>query len=106
MKTYKNIRSKIRLLFRKDKEPYLQIKRITGFVPDNINVYKMALKHKSTNHKGGSHKNNERLEFLGDAVLGSVVADILYEEYDVTPEQALSDVTDIVAKWQEAQIVE
>ena len=81
MKTYKNIRSKIRLLFRKDKEPYLQIKRITGFVPDNINVYKMALKHKSTNHKGGSHKNNERLEFLGDAVLGSVVADSLYEKY-------------------------
>jgi hypothetical protein len=34
------------------------------------------------------------------------LADILYEEYDVTPEQALSDVTDIVAKWQEAQIVE
>jgi hypothetical protein len=34
------------------------------------------------------------------------LADILYEEYDVTPEQALNDVTDIVAKWQEAQIVE
>lgn len=34
------------------------------------------------------------------------LADILYEEYDVTPEQALNDVTDIVSKWQEAQIVE
>ena len=34
------------------------------------------------------------------------LADILYEEYDVTPEQALNDVTDIVAKWQEALIVE
>ena len=42
---------------------------------------------------------------LGDFSIKEL-ADILFEEYDVTPEQALSDVTDIVAKWQEAQIIE
>ena len=42
---------------------------------------------------------------LGDFSIKEL-ADILYEEYDVTPEQALNDVTDIVSKWQEAQIVE
>lgn len=45
-----------------------------GFQPTNINHYKLALRHKlASNGKG----NNERLEFLGDAVLSSVVADFL-----------------------------
>lgn len=76
-----NIRHRIRLLFRKDKEPYLQLKRILGFCPDDIRIYQTALRHKSSNQKDGDHRNNERLEFLGDAVLGTVVADILFEKY-------------------------
>lgn len=141
----------VRLLFRKDKKPYLQLKEILGFYPRNIRVYQLALKHKSVAHfereemkakrgvaketsdekvsnkgtgrskgignyntfngnkqsdrarnkdkandrgrgKGGDGRrresvqyvqslNNERLEFLGDAVLGAVVADILYRHY-------------------------
>lgn len=91
----------VRLLFRKDKKPYLQLKKILGFYPRNIRVYQLALKHKSVAHfereelkakglyDGGKGKkanagqslNNERLEFLGDAVLGAVVADILYRHY-------------------------
>lgn len=77
----RNIYDKTRLLFRRDKEPFLQLRRILGFYPKDITLYQTALKHKSTNFKGGSHKNNERLEFLGDAVLGCVVADLLYEKY-------------------------
>lgn len=76
-----NIYDNIRLLFRRDKEPYLQFRKILGFYPHDITLYQTALKHKSTNIRGGGHKNNERLEFLGDAVLGCVVADHLYEKY-------------------------
>lgn len=96
-----NIIDIVRLLFRKDKKPYLQLKKILGFYPHNIRVYQLALKHKSVAHfereemkakgiaKSAADKlacktqalNNERLEFLGDAVLGAVVADILYRHY-------------------------
>lgn len=79
---FREIKNRIRLFFRKDKEPYLQLYRITGFYPENIDLYHMALMHKSCGrHTVGSRMNNERLEFLGDAVLGSVVADILFKYY-------------------------
>lgn len=81
MKTLKNIKNRIRLLFLKDKEPYLQLKKITGFYPNDITIYRIAMKHKSLGYNGRTHVNNERLEFLGDAVLGSVVASILYKKY-------------------------
>ena len=81
MKTLKNIKSRLRLLFRKDKEPYLRLKKITGFYPNDITIYRTAMKHKSLGDNSGAHVNNERLEFLGDAVLGSIVASILYQRY-------------------------
>ena len=86
----RNIYDRVRLLFRRDKEPYFQLRKILGFYPDDISLYKTALKHKSTNFKGGSHKNNERLEFLGDAVLGCVVADLLYDKYPTRQEGFLT----------------
>ncbi|MCM1312582.1 MAG: ribonuclease III [Bacteroides sp.] len=55
---------------------------ILGFYPHNIHIYQQALRHKSCAATiGGHHVNNERLEYLGDAVLGAVVADILYRHY-------------------------
>lgn len=51
-----------------------------GFTPKKIELYKLALCHKSHSKKGAI-KNNERLEFLGDAVLDLVLADFLYEKY-------------------------
>lgn len=74
----------IRLLFRKDKEPFLRLKAILGFMPHRLAYYHTALLHKSIGAKDeNSHKlvNNERLEFLGDAVLGCAVADVLYRRY-------------------------
>ena len=75
---------KIRLLFRKDKEPYLCFYRITGFYPRHIEIYKQALLHKSSSIKNekGRLLNNERLEFLGDAILDAVVADIVYKKFE------------------------
>jgi len=55
-----------------------------GFYPHNIQVYEQALLHKSTaiRSEEGHWLNNERLEFLGDAVLNSVVGDIVYRYFD------------------------
>lgn len=75
---------KIRLLFRKDRESYLCFYRILGFFPRNIQLYKQALLHKSTSvrsEKGGPI-NNERLEFLGDAILDAIVGDIVYRHFE------------------------
>ena len=55
-----------------------------GFYPRNIRLYELALMHKSlAYHEQQDHHyiNNERLEFLGDAMLGAIVADILYKHY-------------------------
>ncbi|MDO4755951.1 MAG: ribonuclease III, partial [Parabacteroides sp.] len=69
---------KIRLLKNKGKEPYLSLYKILGFYPDNIQIYEQAFLHKSSSIKGddGRWLNNERLEFLGDAILDAVIADI------------------------------
>ena len=117
---------KIRLLFINEKKPFLLLKSILGFYPHNIELYQMALIHKSvayyererqkkekksndittniatkksgitttkgtTPHPTHSHINNERLEFLGDAILGAVVSDILYQNYGKKQEGFLTN---------------
>ena len=75
---------KIRLLFRKDKESYLCFYKILGFYPRNIKLYQQALLHKSTSIRSekGRPLNNERLEFLGDAILDAIVGDIVYKHFE------------------------
>ena len=75
---------KIRLLFRKDRESYLCFYRILGFFPRNIKVYQQALLHKSTllRSEKGRPLNNERLEFLGDAILDAIVGDIVFRHFE------------------------
>lgn len=84
---------KIRLLFRKDKESYLCFYRITGFMPRNISIYRQALVHKSTLLKSdkGRPLNNERLEFLGDAILDAIVADLVYKHFENRKEGFLTN---------------
>lgn len=79
-----NTLDKIRLLFRKDKESYLCFYKMLGFYPRNIQLYQQALLHKSSSVKSGKGRllNNERLEFLGDAILDAVVADIVYKRFE------------------------
>ena len=75
---------KIRLLFRKDKESYFCFYKILGFYPRNIQLYQQALLHKSTSTRSekGRPLNNERLEFLGDAILDAIVGDIVYKHFE------------------------
>ena len=78
-----NFIDRIKLSFRKDKELYFSLYEILGFYPHDISHYKMALMHKSIMHRNSKGKpvNNERLEFLGDAVLDAVVGDIVYRHF-------------------------
>jgi ribonuclease-3 len=75
---------KIRLLFRKDRKSYFCFYQILGFYPRNIELYKQALLHKSISLRSehGRPINNERLEFLGDAILDAIVGDIVYKHFE------------------------
>ncbi len=70
-----------------------KLKNLLGFVPDNVRLYQMAFRHKSVAVaiKEGAKNSNERLEFLGDAVLGSVVAELLFKKYPYKDEGFLTE---------------
>ena len=86
----KEIIDRIKLLFHKDKELYFSLYSITGYFPHRIEYYKRALLHKSMGlrNDNGHVVNNERLEFLGDAVLGACVGDIVFRHF---PNKRLSN---------------
>jgi len=70
-------------LFRKDRSFYINLVRIIGFLPSHTFLYRIAFTHKSASIrlKDGSYVNNERLEYLGDAILGAVAAEFIYREF-------------------------
>ena len=72
----------IRRNFGRDKLYYRIVDDIFGIIPNNIELYKLALIHKSASVEyGGRSINNERLEFLGDAVIEAITSDYLFIEY-------------------------
>ena len=73
----------LRRRYGRDKQFYAAIDDMFGFIPNNIELYKLALIHKSASVEleDGSHVNNERLEFLGDAVIESITSDYLFIEF-------------------------
>mgnify|MGYP002516753028 CR=1 FL=1 len=83
--------------FGRDKEYYREIDDIFGFIPNNIELYKLALIHKSASFvlDDGTQMNNERLEYLGDAVIEAVTSDYLYIEF---PDQAEGFLTQLRSK--------
>ncbi len=76
-----------------DRKHIKALKNILGFVPGNLTLYKLAFRHRSVAQvlKNGSKSSNERLEFLGDAVLGSVVAEVLFKMYPYKEEGFLTE---------------
>ena len=79
-----DIIDRIKLPFRKEKELFSSLYDILGFYPHDISLYKQALLHKSAGRKNekGKPLNNERLEFLGDAVLDAVVGDTVFRHFE------------------------
>ncbi|MBR5440555.1 MAG: ribonuclease III [Prevotella sp.] len=75
--------ARVKLPFREDKELYSCLYEILGFYPNHIDYYKTALLHSSAAKRNDKGKpvNNERLEFLGDAILSAVVGDIVYRHF-------------------------
>ncbi len=73
----------LRRNFGEDKKYFRAIDDMFGFIPNNIELYKLALIHKSASVvlEDGQHINNERLEFLGDAIIESVSSDYLFIEF-------------------------
>lgn len=76
-----------------DKALAAKIKTITGLNPINMALYKLALKHSSvTATDNTAYKDhNERLEYLGDAILGAIVADYLFRKYPKANEGFLTE---------------
>ncbi len=81
----------IKDFFRKKSDASLkeELKNILGFSPDNLSLYKTALTHRSLTD--GVDENNERLEYLGDAILSALVADYLFKRYPYQGEGFLTE---------------
>lgn len=91
---FKSIRGFLKYVFStEDRQLYKDIKHIFGIYPNNINLYKQALRHKSaaSEIKNGFKNSNERLEFLGDAVISSVIADYLFKRFPYKDEGFLTE---------------
>ena len=76
-----------------DRKYIRSLKNLLGFVPGNLRLYRMAFRHRSgaIELKNGTKNSNERLEFLGDAILGSVIAELLFKIYPYKDEGFLTE---------------
>ena len=81
----------LRQFFRKKGTPGFeqQLRNLLGINPGKITLYQTALSHRSV--KEGADENNERLEYLGDAVLSTIVADYLFKRYPYKGEGFLTE---------------
>lgn len=86
----KPITSRISQIFSSNKKELLrQLEHLLGFTPANLIYYEIALMHRSKTED--SSQNNERLEFLGDAILGAIVAEYLFKKYPTQDEGFLTE---------------
>ena len=86
MKTINNI---FKVLSQEDKELQKNLKNLLGFKPKYLPYYIIALTHSSKSDE--IDHNNERLEFLGDAFIGSIVGEYLYKKYPHKDEGYLTE---------------
>jgi ribonuclease-3 len=77
--------------YKKEKDPSFKknLKGLLGYAPGNLSLYKTALTHRSV--KDSIDENNERLEYLGDAILSALVADYLFKRYPYKGEGFLTE---------------
>ena len=77
-----------------DKQLGRSIRHITGRYPSNLALYRLATRHVSVakRNKQGVRESNERLEYLGDAVLGVIVAEYLFRKFPFKDEGFLTEI--------------
>lgn len=85
--------SNFRHLFSSEKAFVSKLTNVLGFTPGRLSLYKLAFIHRAnaTEHKNGFRISNERLEYLGDAILGAVVADVLFKKFPYRDEGFLTE---------------
>ena len=84
----------IRFFFSKDKKFVGSLRNLLGFTPGNPAVYHLAFRHRSTatEHHSGAKLSNERLEYLGDAILGAIIAEMLFKKFPFREEGFLTGI--------------
>ncbi len=76
-----------------DKKLITAIRTIAGFSPSNLELYHLATRHSSkAKETHGFRESNERLEYLGDAILGAMIADYLFKKYPFKDEGFLTEI--------------
>jgi ribonuclease-3 len=101
------IHKKIKAYFSPEKKLLASLRNVLGFYPGNITLYKLALRHSSAakHIKKGVKDSNERLEFLGDSIIGTVVADYLFKKFPYKDEGFLTKMrSKMVSRQQHNQI--
>jgi ribonuclease-3 len=91
----------IRSILHSKKKDYLRFRKMLGFMPDNLAYYKLAVRHRSLNvdkTRPDSDLSNERLEFLGDALLSIIVADVMFKRYPAQNEGFLTTARSRIVK--------
>lgn len=83
-----------------DRKLALQLKPILGFVPVNLSIFRTAFYHKSMSNEKPNQMTNERLEYLGDAILSTVVAEYLFKKYPNKDEGFLTKMRSKIVKRQ------
>ena len=80
-------------IFSKDRKFVNSLRNLLGFTPGNLSVYHLAFRHRSTasEHRSGVKMSNERLEYLGDAILGAVIAELLFKKFPYKEEGFLTE---------------
>ena len=79
---------------------YINLVRMLGFLPGNVSLYRTAFVHKSVSitRKNGDRINNERLEYLGDAILGAIVAEYLFLKFPDRDEGFMTKIRSQIVK--------
>ncbi len=100
---FSNVKKFYNLRLSKDKYFVRRLETVLGYVPVHVGLYKQAFFHKSGNNdRNGAavSQNNERLEYLGDAILGSIVAEYLFCKYPSSDEGFLTKMRSKIVKRQ------
>ncbi len=85
--------------FSSEKNFAARLRPLVGFTPAGLSLFKLAFSHKSNqSDKAYAIQNNERLEFLGDAVLGTIVAEYLFKKYPNANEGFLTKMRSKIVK--------